>query len=147
MDIRELALQEYAAALDLAWQVFQEYEAPEYSQQGIRNFYETLQDEVFVQMLKVYGAFLDGRLVGMLAMRSNGEHIALFFVLGKFHRKGIGKALFERACADNTTGRMTVNSSPYALEVYHHLGFVETAQEQLTDGMRYTPMLCQLCEQ
>ncbi|MCQ4640814.1 GNAT family N-acetyltransferase [Blautia coccoides] len=34
----------------------------------------------------------------------------------------------------------TVNSSPYAVPVYHKFGFVDTDCEQLTDGMRYTPM-------
>ena len=32
------------------------------------------------------------------------------------------------------------NSSPYAVPVYHKLGFVDTDTEQLSDGMRYTPM-------
>lgn len=34
----------------------------------------------------------------------------------------------------------TVNSSPYAVEIYRHLGFVPTDTEQITDGIRYTPM-------
>ena len=35
---------------------------------------------------------------------------------------------------------ITVNSSPYAVPVYHKLGFVDTDVEQISDGMRYTPM-------
>ena len=34
----------------------------------------------------------------------------------------------------------TVNSSPYAVPIYHKLGFVDTNTEQLASGMRYTPM-------
>ena len=34
----------------------------------------------------------------------------------------------------------TVNSSPYAVEFYRHLGFKTTDTQQLTDGLRYTPM-------
>ena len=36
--------------------------------------------------------------------------------------------------------RITVNSSPYAVPVYHKLGFSDTDTEQLADGMRYTLM-------
>ena len=35
----------------------------------------------------------------------------------------------------------TVHSSPYAVEVYRHLGFVPTDSEQVTHGLRYTPMI------
>ena len=34
----------------------------------------------------------------------------------------------------------TVHSSPYAVEVYRHLGFVPTDEEQTVDGLRFTPM-------
>jgi hypothetical protein len=33
-----------------------------------------------------------------------------------------------------------INSSPYALEAHHHLGFTDTDTEQLTDDMRYITM-------
>ena len=36
---------------------------------------------------------------------------------------------------------LTVNSSPYAVEAYRHFGFVATDTEQLTNGIRYFPMV------
>lgn len=33
-----------------------------------------------------------------------------------------------------------MHSSPYAVPVYHKLGFVDTGTEQVSDGIRYTPM-------
>lgn len=42
-------------------------------------------------------------------------------------QKGIGRRLFELVKADNTTASITVNSSPYAVEVYRYLGFTPTA--------------------
>ncbi|MDD4074816.1 MAG: GNAT family N-acetyltransferase [Eubacteriales bacterium] len=144
MEIRTLAKKEYAAGLTLAWTVFQQYEAPEYCEQGVQSFYAAIHDPVFTDALTMYGAFADGQLIGMLATRGGGEHIALFFVEGAFHRQGVGKRLFARACADNVSGSLTVNASPYAVEVYHRLGFRDTAAEQLTDGIRYTPMTCRL---
>lgn len=41
---------------------------------------------------------------------------------------------------DYASQTFTVNSSPYAVEVYRHLGFTPTNTEQLTNGIRYTPM-------
>ena len=35
---------------------------------------------------------------------------------------------------------MTVNSSPYAVPVYHKLGFKDTGSEQMVNGLRFTPM-------
>ena len=142
MEIRELSKDEYEAGLALAWSVFQVYEAPDYSQEGTQSFYTAIRDPAYIEQLRMYGAFARERLVGVIATRGGGEHIALFFVDGAFHRQGVGKALFLRACADNLSGKLTVNASPYALEVYHHLGFEDTAPEQLTDGIRFTPMEC-----
>lgn len=142
MEIRELRKEEYEAAIGLSWQVFQEYEAPEYSQQGIEAFYKSIHDEEYMRELKIYGAIERGRLLGILATRSNGNHIALFFVDGKYHGRGIGKRLFHLAVGDNSSGHLTVNSSPYAVEIYRRLGFVELDSEQISDGIRFTPMKC-----
>jgi len=49
--------------------------------------------------------------------------------------------LFQTVLDQSTTNEITVNSSPYAKEVYHHLGFEDTDQEQITCGMRYIPMI------
>lgn len=38
---------------------------------------------------------------------------------------------------------MTVHSSPFAVEIYRHLGFVATGEERTVNGLRFTPMLCE----
>lgn len=44
-------------------------------------------------------------------------------------------------CVDEVyQGRMTVNSSHYAIPIYHRFGFHDTDQEQMQDGIRFTPM-------
>ncbi len=43
-------------------------------------------------------------------------------------------------CNKFSLTEITVNSSPYAVEVYHKLGFKDTAVEQISDGIRFTPM-------
>ena len=142
MEIRELAKEEYRAALELAWEVFGEFEAPDYTPQGTDAFYASIHDPAYLARLRIYGAFDGDALIGILATRNGGAHIALFFVRGTYHRQGVGEQLFFRACRENTTGQMTVNSSPYAVEVYRRLGFCERDAEQTTDGIRYTSMLC-----
>ena len=59
---------------------------------------------------------------------------------GKYHRQGIGKQLFQTIKSKNNENKMTVNSSPYAVSIYHKLGFKDTDIEQAVNGLRFTPM-------
>ena len=137
--VRRLAPEEYPEALELCWRVFLEFEAPEYPPEGVAAFRASLDDEERTRRLDFYGAFDAEKLVGVLCMRAP-QHIGGFFVDAAYHRRGIGRRLFEAMRQDYETQVFTVNSSPYAVEVYRRLGFVPTDTEQLTDGLRYTPM-------
>lgn len=137
--VRRLSPEEIPAALELCWQVFLQFEAPEYPPEGVAAFRASLDDRERTRQLKFYGAFDGEKLVGVLAMRLP-QHIGGFFVAAAYHRRGIGRHLFEAMRRDYQTQIFTVNSSPYAVEVYRRLGFVPTDTEQLTDGLRYTPM-------
>lgn len=141
MEIREAEKSEERSLLELAGRVFGEFEGPDYTQEGIDEFASSLRDPEYLKMLKIYGAFEGDKPVGMLATRSRGTHIALLFVEGIYHRQGIGRKLFMRALADNPAPEMTVFASPYAKEIYHKLGFVDTDGEQIVNGIRYTPMV------
>ena len=138
--IRQLKQEEFSEALALAWEVFKEYEAPDYSEEGTLEFYKSIHDPDYLNQLWVVGAFLEDRLAGIMATRSEGTHVALFFVQGKYHRQGIGKQLFQAALEKCPSDIMTVNSSPYAVPVYHRLGFADTDKEQVVNGIRFTPM-------
>lgn len=146
MEIRELTKSEYPAALALAWKVFLEFEAPDYSREGVEAFRRILEDRDYREEIRVYGAFDGAAIVGMLATRRNGAHITLFFVDGQYHRQGIGKALFSLAVKDNRSGKMTVHSSPYAAKVYPRLGFRPTGPEETAGGIRFTPMELELLD-
>lgn len=137
--IRRLSQEEIPAALTLCWRVFLEYEAPEYPPEGVAFFRANLDDRERTRKLDFYGKFDEETLVGVLCMRAP-QHIGGFFVDGAYHRRGIGRRLFETMRRDYDRQVFTVNASPYAVEVYRHLGFVPTDTEQLTDGLRYTPM-------
>ena len=126
--------------MDLCWRVFLKFEAPDYAPEGVEAFDAYLANAEQVNSLTVFGALEGSRPMGVLA--AEGSHIALFFVDPAFHRQGIGRLLFQAYLAEGGRGRITVHSSPYAVEVYRQLGFSPTAEEQLSpDGIRYTPMV------
>lgn len=137
--VRRLGPEEIPAALALCWRVFLAFEAPEYPPEGVAAFRASLDDPARTRSLDFYGAFDGEKLVGVLGMRAP-QHIADFFVDAAYHRRGIGRTLFDAMRRDYSQQIFTVHSSPYAAEVYRHLGFVPTDTEQLTDGLRYIPM-------
>ena len=139
LKIKRLMKKDIPAALDLAWEVFLAFEAPEYSKEGIDEFHNFLRNKSEIESLRFYGAFDKGEIVGVLAMRST-QHVSLFFVKESHHRRGIGRKLFERMKKDYEKKEFSVNSSPYAVEIYRQLGFTETDNEQITNGIRYVPM-------
>ena len=134
--------QEYLAqALSLVDRVFMQFEAPDYSQEGIETFHTFLHDPDAIAALTFYGATVSDDLVGVLATRGN-SHVALFFVEPCVQRQGVGRALLNAAKKACISDVMTVNSSPFAIEIYQKLGFHALSDEQLADGIRFTPMKC-----
>lgn len=140
LKIKKLAKKDIPNALKLALDVFMQFEAPEYSDEGIAEFENSLADESFVAKLKFYGAYMDDEIAGIIAYREP-QHISLFFVRPEYQGKGVGRKLFERLKKDFEKKTFTVNSSPYAVKIYEKLGFTATDSEQTTNGIRYTPMV------
>ena len=140
LKIRKIAKEEMNDALNLVWKVFLKYEAPDYNEEGIREFKKTIEDKAWIHEREFYGAF-DGsnKILGVIATKDK-THIALFFVDEKHQKKGIGRKLYEKVKSLNETGVLTVNSSFYAHEIYKHLGFIDTDHEQEVNGLRFFPM-------
>lgn len=134
-----LEKEEKPEALELIWEVFSRFEAPDYSPEGISSFREILDDSEYINERDFYGAFDSEKMVGVLG-RGKTAHINFFFVKKEYHRKGIGRKLFEAMLNDCDEKRITVNSSPYAVNIYKHFGFVPTDSEKETKGIKYTPM-------
>jgi GNAT superfamily N-acetyltransferase len=153
MDIVKLKKNEIKNALELVWSVFQEFESPDYSIQGIEEFrkfisYDSMLEQFETSKIVFWGCKVDNELTGVIATRGM-NHICLLFVKKEFHRRGIAKRLFntvlERCKSEKSAiHTITVNSSPYAVEVYHRLGFVDIEKEQTVNGMRFTPMMYSL---
>lgn len=139
MIIRKLKENEISAALELAWEVFLKYEAPDYTETGAEEFRKSIDDGGFVGALSFYGAF-DGDILAGVAATRGDSHIALLFVDGKFHRQGVGTRLFKAVAENTSSPKITVNSSPFAVPVYHKWGFKNTSEEQSVNGLRFIPM-------
>ena len=140
VEIRKILKEEMQKALELVWKVFLEYEAPDYTEEGIKEFKKTIDDISWIETREFYGAYdASNKILGVIATKDI-THIALFFVDGKHHKQGIGKELYYKVESLNNNGFFTVNSSPYAHEVYKHLGFIDTDKEQSVNGLRFYPM-------
>lgn len=141
MDIRQIKLEEKNEALELILDVFMKYVAPDYPEHGVGTFKDLISNKEVNNELEIYGAFVRSKMVGVIATRNSGEHIVWFFVKESMHKQGIGKSLFQKVLNNTSATEVTVNSSPYAIEIYKRLGFETTTIEQFKDGIRYTPMV------
>ena len=141
INARKLSRKEIGEAISLVWDVFNKYEAVNYPETGKEAFHQAICSAEYLDMLTAYGAFDDEKLIGIIATRNAGAHIALFFVHGDYHRQGIGTALFKECLKDNAKKQITVNSSEYALDVYKKLGFIQMDSLKEEDGIRYIPMV------
>jgi len=139
---------DWDGAMDLAWNTFVRFDAPDYSPEGIENFRKFVNDEMLRNMFiaghyQLFVAVDEGRYVGMLSLRER-KHISLLFVDERYHRHGIASALLtyvsRYALTEEGLDKLTVNSSPYAIGFYHKKGFRDLQSETEADGIRYTPM-------
>lgn len=149
-EMRRLTAQDLPAALALAWDTFMRFEAPDYGPEGVETFRRTLiENEEFLEKCRsgenrMWGAFDGELLIGLNGMRGE-SHICLVFTHHAYHRKGIATALFHRVLVDirkenPSLKKITLNSSPYGLPFYLHMGLYPTDQEKTIDGIRFTPM-------
>lgn len=142
--IKELSRKQLNTALPLIWNVFLEYEGVNYPESGKQAFWDAIHSEEYLAMLRVYGAFEDKELLGVIATRNEGSHVALFFVKGEYHRKGIGRSLWNAVLSENTSETITVHSSLFAVPIYKKLGFIQTDDAHEEGGIQYVPMKYQM---
>lgn len=146
--VRPAYREEWDDAMALAWCVFMQFEAQDYTPEGIESFQEFITDSMLYRMFvmgeyQLFGAYDNERMVGMISLR-NQTHISLLFVDAAYHKKGIGRQLIQYVSnyvhSEEGHDFVTVNAAPYAVEFYHRLGFMDTDEKQFSDGIWYTPM-------
>lgn len=147
-EVRQIHREEFEPAMEIVWKTFLEFEGDIYTEEGIKSFYDFINDPLLKRMFLlgeylIFGAFVDGKIVGVAGIR-NKAHLSLLFVKKEYHNMGVGSALvfsaFRYSAEQYKEYRFSVNASPYALEFYHKLGFQDTAGQLAKDGVIYTPM-------
>ena len=140
IEIRQLLNNKKDEALLFAKKVYIECKDESYSEQGIETFCNFVNNKEITKSFKVYGAFEDNVLKGIIATDSQKRHISLFFVDKSSQGKGIGKELMRVVVNDNENSYITVNSSRYGVPIYEKLGFVKMEEEKERDELRFTSM-------
>jgi len=149
--IRKISSNEVESAMELALEVFMQFEAPDYHPSGVETFKRDIVENAdYLEKAKqgicpIYGAFDGEKMIALIGMRRNKTHINLVFTKKEYHRKGIATAIFNYLLKDvlseNPNIReLTLNSSPYGLPFYLHIGFIPLSDEQEINGIRFTPM-------
>ncbi len=146
--IRWASPEDWQPTIEMVWKTFMKYVAVDYSEEGIQNFKDFLQDGRIYQMF-LHGAYLvmialDGdRVIGVITVR-NRNLISLLFVDEKYHHLGVGSTLIRKMGEYLKNSRsevfVSVKSSPYAIGFYRSMGFHECSPEQEFAGIRVTDM-------
>lgn len=150
IEYRRITDAEIDSALDLILKVFMEFEAPDYTPEGVKSFIQdvikndSFREGIKEDNFKTFVATCNGDVVGVMTLRKK-THIMLAFVQKEYQKHGIGRELFEYALQDIcqescSSSAITVNSSPYAIGFYEKLGFITTSKEQEKHGIRSVPM-------
>ena len=140
IEVKQLLNNEKDEALLFAKRVFIESEDDSYTKKGIETFCNFVDNKKITKSFKVYGAFEDNVLKGLIATDRRKKHISLFFVDKDSQGKGIGKELMSIIINKNENSYITVNSSRYGVPIYEKLGFVKIEEEKEQDGLKFTPM-------
>lgn len=147
-EIRWARTEEWVPAMDMVWRTFLKFEGKDYTEEGIKNFYD------FITDTGLYQSFLKGEYQMMVAVDGervvgagsvvNRNHLSLLFVDEAYHHNGIGKALMEKLCdylkTEEGERYMSLQAAPYAVNFYRKIGFREVAPEEAYAGIRVTPM-------
>lgn len=112
----------------------------DFDDNGLNTFKNFIFNDELMNELTIFGAYENDTLIGVIGTKNQGTHISIYFIDPIFHRKGVGKKLFEAAYKNQTVTKITVNSSSYAVRFYESLGFFKIAEQQEINGLRYVPM-------
>lgn len=147
-EVRWARESEWAPAMKMIWRTFIKYEGRDYSEEGIRKFFEFItDDDLYVSFLKgeyqLMVALHRGNVIGAGSIR-NGNFLSLLFVDEEYHHRGVGSSILKKLCEylKNEAGEryVALQASPYAVNFYRKQGFRAVRPEMEFSGIRVTPM-------
>ncbi len=148
-EVRWARESEWGPAMRMIWRTFLEYDGKDYTEEGIKNFFDFITDDnLYVAFLKgeyqLMVALADEKIIGAGSIR-NGNHLSLLFVDGPYHRMGVGSTILIRLCdyLRQEAGErfISLKAAPYAVDFYRKLGFQAVRPEEEHSGIRVTDMV------
>lgn len=148
-EVRWARESEWSSAMKMIWRTFLEFDGKDYTEEGIRNFFDFItDDDLYVAFLKgeyqMMVALAQGKIIGAGSIR-NRNHLSLLFVEGAYQRLGVGSTLLFRLCnyLQQEAGEhyMSLKAAPYAVEFYKKQGFHTVRPEEERAGIRVTTMV------
>mgnify|MGYP002031175813 CR=1 FL=1 len=152
IEYRQMFVGESEQVSALALSSFNEFIAPEYSEEGIREFHKYVDAEAIKKRVQNNHLLIVAKvavgIVGMIEIRDQ-NHVALLFVEKKHQKHGLARSLLQNAFNEVKSlaphvERITVNSSRHGLQIYEKLGFTQTGPERNINGIIFFPMAKQL---
>lgn len=149
LSIRKINDYEAIEVCNLVARTFNEFIAPEFTQQGVDEFFlysnpSALKKRLELDYFSMVAEYAD-KIAGMIEVKGN-THISMLYVDKQFQRKGIAKSLINNAFKHvsfekETPKDITVNSSRYAIPFYESLGFIQFEEEKSIYGVIHIPMV------
>lgn len=147
-EVRWARENEWAPAMKMIWRTFLKFEGSDYTQEGIKNFFDFITDDA------LYTAFTKGEYQLMVALDGdevigagsirNRNHLSLLFVDERYHHRGVGRTILTALCdylkREEGERYMSLTAAPYAVNFYKRLGFRTVKPEEEYSGIRVTVM-------
>ncbi len=146
--LRPLSRGEEVEVCNLVARSFNEFIAPEFSDDGIEEFFRYANPRALLKRSEgshdVFVADAEGIIAGVIEIREQ-RHISMLFVDKEFHRRGIARELTRHVVekiksSKRLPGRVTVNSSTFALPFYESVGFRQASDPKIIHGVLHIPM-------
>ncbi|MBO5987257.1 MAG: GNAT family N-acetyltransferase [Lachnospiraceae bacterium] len=134
---------EWEQVMEMIWETFQKFDAPDCEPEGRQSFYDFIMDEHLKESFlagnyKLLVAVDGDEIIGAGSLR-NVNHISLLFVKEEYHLQGVGSALVQMLCdyLQIVVGEHYVSlmASPYAVDFYKKLGFSLVKARSMKTGI------------
>lgn len=145
--IKKITSNEYNNVRTLVKETFNEFIAPEYSEEGKLEFYRFIENDEVLNKLEIFGYYIEDVLVGVIGVDKESKHISLFFVAKMFQRHSFGKKLLETVLESFDFDELSVHSAPNSVNAYKYMGFKATDKVLENNGIKYVPMELKISRQ
>jgi GNAT superfamily N-acetyltransferase len=148
VSIRQMKPGEEGRVCHLVHQVFNDFVAPRFEQEGVEEFLRYADPILMAKRAQSNQLALiaeaNGELYGIIEM-VNFNHISLLFVARKRQHQGIGRQLLKEALTiarryEPNLSEIDVDSSPNAVDAYERLGFQIVGSKKLENGISFVLM-------